>query len=94
MVTVISILILILPTNFTLNGVSQAIESPGIQSSSTESTVKEIFPLEEISSKILLEAHENKYLKDWYQSSNFEFISNTSKLCSSGTCKYGLDWYM
>ena len=91
--TVISMLILILPTNITLNGFSQTIESPDFQSSSTENTVKEIFPPEEISIKVLLEPHENKYLKDWYQSSNFEFIaSNTSKLCSSDvTCKYELE---
>ena len=38
-------------------------------------------PPEEIAMKVLLEPHENKYLKDWYQSSNFSFISsNTSKL--------------
>ena len=47
---------------------------------------------EEIAMKVLLEPHENKYLKDWYQSSNFEFIAgNTSKLCSSDTCEYELE---
>ena len=91
--TVISLLILILPTNITLTGFSQTIESPGFKSSSTENTGKETFPPEGISMKVLLEPHENKYLKDWYQSSNFEFMtSNTSKLCSSdGTCKYELE---
>ena len=48
---------------------------------------------EEITIKVLLEPHENKYLKDWYRSSNFEFIAgNTKKLCSSDvTCKYELE---
>ena len=36
-VTIIIMLILILPANFTLNGFSQTIESPGFQPSSTES---------------------------------------------------------
>ena len=91
-VTVIIMLILILPTNITLNVFSQTVESPGFQPSSTESTVKEMVPSEEIAMKVLLEPHENKYLKDWYQSSDFEFIAgNTSELCSSGTCEYELE---
>ncbi len=80
-VTIIIMLILILPANFTLNGFSQTIESPGFQPSSTEITIKEMVLPEEIGMKVLLEPHENKYLKDWYQSSNFAFIAgNTSKL--------------
>ena len=85
-VPIIIMLILILPINITLNGFSQTIESPGFQPSSTESTVKEmVLPREEIAMKVLLEPHENKYLKDWYQSSNFAFIAgNTSKLYELG----------
>src|SRR6185503_17923319 len=80
-VTIIIMLILILPVNITLKGFSQTKESSGFQSSSTESTVKEMVPPEEIAIKTLLEPHENKYLKDWYQSSNFAFIAgNSSKL--------------
>jgi len=80
-IIIIIMLILILPVNITLKGFSQTKESPGFQSSSTESTVKEMVPPEEIAIKILLEPHENKYLKDWYQSSNFAFIAgNSSKL--------------
>jgi hypothetical protein len=80
-ITIINMLILILPVNFTLNGFSQTIESSGFPPSSTESIVKEMVPPEEIAMKVLLEPHENKYLKDWYQSSNFAFIAgNTSKL--------------
>ena len=74
-VTVIIMLILILPTNITLNVFSQTVESPGFQPSSTESTLKEMVPSEEIAMKVLLEPHENKYLKNWYQSSDFEFIA-------------------
>jgi len=92
LVTVIIMLILILPTNIALNGFSQTIKSPGFQLFNAESTVKEMVPPEEIAMKVLLEPHENKYLKDWYQSLNFSFISsNTSKLCSSGTCEYELE---
>lgn len=81
MVTIIIILILILPIKITLNGFSQSTESSGFQPSSIESTVKEMVPPEEIAMKVLLEPHENKYLKDWYQFSNFAFIAgNSSKL--------------
>ena len=81
MVTIIIILILILPVNFSLNGFSQTIDRPGFQPSRTESTVKEMVPPEEIDMKVLLKPHENKYLKDWYESSNFAFIAgNSSKL--------------
>jgi hypothetical protein len=77
----INMLILLLPANVTLNGFSQTIESPRFQPNSTENTVKEIVLPETISMKVQLEPHENKYLKDWYQSSNFAFIAgNTSKL--------------
>ena len=81
-VTIISILILILPVNITLNGFSQTRESPGFQPSSTKNIVKEmVMPPEEIAMKVLLEPHKNKYLKDWYQSSNFAFIAgNISQL--------------
>ena len=43
-IIIIIMLILILPVNITLKGFSQTKESPGFQSSSTESTVK-IFEL-------------------------------------------------
>ena len=77
----IIMLILILPINITLTGFSQTIESPSFQPSSTKTTVKEMVLVPEIVMKVLLEPHENKYLKDWYQSSNFAFIAgNTSKL--------------
>ena len=78
MVTIIIILILILPINFTLNGFSQSTESSGFQPSSIESIVKEMVPPEEIAIKVLLEPHENKYLKDWYQSSNLAFLDGNS----------------
>ena len=35
-------------------------------------------PPEEIAMKVLLEPHENKYLKDWYQSSNLAFLDGNS----------------
>jgi hypothetical protein len=65
------------------------------QSPNTDSTVKEkTSTKEEIAMKVHLVPNENKYLKDWYQVSNFSFVtSNTSKLCpsSSNTCEYELE---
>jgi hypothetical protein len=67
------------------------------QSSNTNSTVKKIKTLGEgegeITMKVQLVPHENNYLKDWYQVSNFSFVtSNTSKICpSSDLCEYKLE---
>jgi hypothetical protein len=68
------------------------------QSSNTNSTVKKIKTLGEgegeITMKVQLVPHENNYLKDWYQVSNFSFVtSNTSKICTSSSdlCEYKLE---
>jgi hypothetical protein len=67
------------------------------QSSNTNSTVKKEKTSregeEEITMKVQLVPHENNYLKDWYQVSNFSFVtSNTSKICpSSDLCEYKLE---
>ena len=46
----------------------------------------------ELITKIQLEPHENKYLDDYYQVSDFVFVlSNSSQLCPSGNCKYELE---
>ena len=91
-ITMISILTLTLP-NITLNGFSQTLENQDFSSSNIESTSKEKIPIDEIVMKVQLVPHENNYLKDWYQVSNFSFVtSNTSKICtSSDLCEYKLE---
>jgi hypothetical protein len=89
-ITMISILTLTLP-NIILDGFSQTL-IPGFSSSNIESTSKGKILTDEIFIKVQLVPHENNYLKDWYQVSNFSFVtSNTSKLCSSDLCKYKLE---
>ena len=46
----------------------------------------------ELAAKIQLVPHENEFLDDYYQVSNFTFVlSNSSKLCPSGNCGYKLE---
>jgi hypothetical protein len=46
----------------------------------------------ELTTKIQLEPHENEYLDDYYQVSDFVFVlSNSSQLCPSGNCEYELE---
>ena len=46
----------------------------------------------EFAAKIQLVPHENEFLDDYYQVSNFTFVlSNSSKLCPSGNCEYKLE---
>lgn len=99
----ITILTFTLP-EFTLNGYSQNSdtsefntklynnnENLDIQSPNTNNTVKEKNPYEEIVMKVNLLPNLNKYLKGWYQISNFTNVAtNTSKLCPSGNCEYEL----
>ena len=94
---------LALLSSATLNGYSQGLEIPEFkpkfpaaiegqdsQSSNTQNPVKK--PSEEIAMKVQLEEHENEYLDDYYQVSDFAFVaSNTSKLCPSGNCAYELE---
>ena len=43
----------------------------------------------ELAAKIQLVPHENEFLDDYYQVSNFAFVlSNSSQLCPSGNCEY------
>ena len=47
---------------------------------------------EELATKIQLVPHENEFLDDYYQVSDFAFVlSNSSQLCPSGNCKYELE---
>jgi hypothetical protein len=101
-IMIITILTLTLP-DIALNGFSQTrndsesklkTEILDFQSPNTNSTVKtKTLGEEEIAMKVQLIPHENKYLKDWYQISNFAFVaSNTSnKVCPSDICGYELE---
>jgi hypothetical protein len=93
---------LTLLSNTILDGHSQGLEIPEFKPKPSEniavpdfqlndeSSVKK--PSEEIAMKVQLKEHENEFMDDWYQVSNFAFIaSNTSKLCTSGNCEYELD---
>jgi len=46
----------------------------------------------ELAAKVQLVPHENEFLHDYYQVSDFVFVlSNSSQLCPSGNCKYKLE---
>lgn len=46
----------------------------------------------ELAAKIQLLPHENEFLDDYYQVSDFVFVlSNSSQLCPSGNCEYKLE---
>jgi hypothetical protein len=46
----------------------------------------------ELEAKIQLVPHENEFLDDYYQVSDFVFaLSNSSRLCPSGNCEYELE---
>jgi hypothetical protein len=89
-------------SNTILDGHSQSLEIPEFKPKPSENTdVQDIKPnnessvkkpSEEIAMKVQLEEHENEFMDDWYQVSNFAFVaSNNSKLCPSGNCEYELD---
>ena len=98
----ISFLILTLSSN-TLKGFSQSLEIPEFKTkpqenilipnsqSNTINATTEKAPSEEIAMKVQLEEHDDEFMDDWFQVSDFEFVaSNTSKLCPAGNCKYEL----
>ena len=72
-----TILTLILPS-FNLNTFSQTETKDNTQP--------------ELAAKVQLVPHENEFLDDYYQVSDFAFeLSNSSQLCPSGNCKYKLE---
>jgi hypothetical protein len=90
--TIVTILTLTLPS-LDLNGFSQTLQTPDFQSNSNidKSEIKDNTQAE-LAMKIQLEPHENEYLDDYYQVSDFAFVlSNSSQLCPSGNCKYELE---
>ncbi|MGE5633975.1 MAG: hypothetical protein ACM3VV_01970 [Deltaproteobacteria bacterium] len=91
-IAMIAILILILP-NLNLNIFSQTLQMPDFQSNSSVDKSEINGNIQyELAMKIQLEPHENEYLGDSYQVSDFVFVlSNSSQLCPSGNCKYELE---
>jgi hypothetical protein len=90
--TIVIILTLTFPS-LDLNGFSQTLPRLDFQSNSNldKSEIKDNTQAE-LTAKIQLVPHENEYLDDYYQVSNFGFVlSNSSQLCPSGNCEYELE---
>ena len=88
-VTIMTMLTLTLPS-LDLNGFSQTLQRLDFQSNSNidKSEIKDNTQ-PELAAKIQLVPHENEFLDDYYQVSNFAFVlSNSSQLCPSGNCEY------
>jgi hypothetical protein len=91
-ITMVTILTLIL-LNLSIDGFSQTLQTPDFQSNSNIDKNEIMDNTQaELNTKIQLEPHENEYLDDYYQVSDFVFVlSNSSQLCPSGNCKYELE---
>lgn len=90
--TIMTILTLTLPS-LDLNGFSQTLQRLDFQSNYNidKSEIKDNTQ-PELAAKIQLVPHENEFLDDYYQVSNFAFVlSNSSQLCPSGNCEYELE---
>ncbi len=80
--------------SLSMNGFSQTLNSPDFQSDSNidKMEINDNNTQAELSTKIQLEPHENEYLDDYYQVTDFVFVlSNSSQLCPSGNCEYDLE---
>jgi len=91
-VTIMTMLTLTLPS-LDLNGFSQTLQRLDFQSNSNidKSEIKDNTQ-PELAAKVQLVPHENEFLDDYYQVSNFTFVlSNSSQLCPSGNCEYELE---
>jgi hypothetical protein len=89
MVTILTLILL----NLSIDGFSQTLQTPDFQSTSNieKSEIMDNTQAE-LNTKIQLEPHENEYLDDYYQVSDFVFVlSNSSQLCPSGNCEYDLE---
>ncbi|HEX2409225.1 MAG TPA: hypothetical protein VHJ38_18645 [Nitrososphaeraceae archaeon] len=90
--TMMTILTLTLQS-LSVDGFSQTQKMPDFQSNSNidKSEIKDNTQ-GELATKIQLEPHENQFLDDYYQVSDFAFVlSNSSQLCPSGNCEYELE---
>src|SRR5688500_9021946 len=91
--TMVIILTLTL-SSLSVDGFGQALQTPDFQSNSNIDKSEIIMnnTQAELATKIQLEPHENEYLDDYYQVSDFAFVlSNSSQLCPSGNCEYELE---
>ncbi len=91
--TMVTILTLTLPS-LSVDGFSQTQQMSDFQPNSNldKMEIKDNDTQVELVMKIQLEPHENEYLDDYYQVSDFVFIlSNSSQLCPSGNCEYELE---
>jgi hypothetical protein len=96
---IISITIMLTILTLTLpelirDGFSQIQQKPDFQSNSNihKNEIKDNNTQAELTMRLQLEPHENEYLDDYYQISDFAFmLSNSSQLCPSGNCIYELE---
>ena len=91
-ITMMTIVTLTLPS-LSVDGFSQTQQMPDFQPNSNidKREIKDNTQVELVT-KIQLEPHENEYLDDYYQVSDFVFmLSNSSQLCPSGNCEYELE---
>jgi hypothetical protein len=91
--TMVTILTLTLPS-LSVDGFSQTQQMSDFQPNSNidKMEIKDNDTQVELMMKIHLEPHENEYLDDYYQVSDFVFmLSNSSQLCPSGNCEYELE---
>ena len=91
--TIVTVLTLTLLT-LSMNGFSQTLQTPDFQSDSNtdKREINDNNTQAELVMKIQLAPHENEYLDDYYQVSDFVFVlSNSSQLCPSGNCEYDLE---
>ena len=90
--TIVTILTLTLPS-LDLNGFTQTPQILDVQSNSNidKREIKDNTQ-SELAVKVQLVPHENEFLEDYYQVSDFAFmLSNSSQLCPTGTCEYELE---
>jgi hypothetical protein len=93
-VTMIVTMVTLTLPNIILNGFSENFETPNILLYNIANASKDTTSTEEIIMQVQLFPFENKYLKDWYQISNFTLTTSntTSNLCSSSNnCDYELE---
>ncbi len=80
--------------SLSMDGFSQTLQTPDFQSDSNidKMEINDNNTQAELAMKIQLAPHENEYLDDYYQVSDFVFVlSNSSQLCPSGNCEYDLE---
>jgi hypothetical protein len=93
-VTTMSMILTLTLLNLTVDGFSQTQQMSNFQANShiDKSEINDNTQTQELIAKIQLVPHENEFLDDYYQVSDFGFVlSNSSQLCPSGNCEYELE---